>query len=103
MEIKLKIKFDAYASTGYTEYIEASDNITISDLLKMYAKKIYVDENFLRDEMVLLFNENRLDINSNEILKDKFSNNAIIIVLYKANIIMKSFEPINITFQATSG
>ena len=83
--------------------MEASDNITISDLIKMYDKKIYVDENFLREERVLLFNGNKLDINSNEILKDKFSKNVIIIVLYKANIIMKSFEPINITFQATSG
>ena len=86
------------ASTGLKVIIKASDDITISDLLKKYLQTIGIDESFIGNGILFLMNGKKLDHNSNSKIKN-FPNSSEI-TLFDQNGIISGL--IGITFEATS-
>ena len=86
------------ASTGLKVIIKASDDITISDLLKKYLQTIGIDESFIGNGILFLMNGKKLDHNSNSKIKN-FPNSSEITLFDQVGIISGL---IGITFEATS-
>ena len=75
------------ATSGYKVMITASVNTTIEELLKIYVHKISLPESVINNEIVFLFDGQKLDHKSKEEIGSVFKDAAIIIVVDIGEII----------------
>ena len=83
----LKIVF--ITSTGNKDEIMVFSNITVENLIKKYLEEIHLDENIVGENFFFLWNANKLNHKSIEIIgqKFKYSKEIIISVIDINNII----------------
>ena len=82
---KISITFEA--STGSKVTLEMEASTTIEDLVKEYAKKIDLPEDYLGKEVMFLYIGHKLDFKSKETIGSKFSNNETITVFDQGVVI----------------
>ena len=75
------------ATSGYKVMITASVDTTIEELLKIYVHKIKLPERVINNEIVFLFDGQKLDHTSQQEIGTAFKNTAIIIVVDIGEII----------------
>ena len=74
------------ASTGLRLVIKAEENTTIKDFLRLYMKKINLDESYIDRDIIFLFNQNKIDSNSMKTIK-AFPNFTTITAFDQSNVI----------------
>ena len=94
-----KISITFYASTGSKVTLEMEASTTIEDLVKEYAKKIDLPEDYLGKEVMFLYNGAQLDYKSQSPIGSMFRNFASITAYDLFGII--GFWTIN--FDASTG
>ena len=75
------------ATSGYKVMITASVDTTIEELLKIYVHKIKLPERVINNEIVFLFDGQKLDHTSQQEIGTAFKDAAIIIVVDIGEII----------------
>ena len=75
------------ATSGYKVMITASVDTTIEELLKIYVHKIKLPERVINNEIVFLFDGQKLDHTSQQEIGTAFKDTAIIIVVDIGEII----------------
>ena len=75
------------ASTGNKTLINASADITIQSLLKMYTQKLGLPTNVIGKDIIFLYNGTQLDFNSQSTIGSLFNNTAVINVYDLGDII----------------
>ena len=94
-----KISITFYASTGSKVTLEMEASTTIEDLVKEYAKKIDLPEDYLGKEVMFLYIGHKLDFKSKETIGSKFSNNETITV-FDQGVVINLWT---INFEASTG